>query len=145
MKDNTKIWLLLRIILLVASLDYSFYFIETLPGNFSKPAWPFFFEMIGIVAISVFCLTFFQLPKQTSGEKWIKPSWFANPFRLGQALSGFDLAAYCFLALGLGCLAIGLSREPKNWAWELPLSIGVGALLGVRAVLRVFSDRFEDA
>ncbi|WP_281849292.1 hypothetical protein [Dyella sp. GSA-30] len=145
MKGNEKIWLFLRIVLLVVALIHSVYFVKTLPGDFSRPFWPFFFEMIGIVAVSVFGVTFFQLPKQASDVRWAKPSWFANPFRLRQALPIFDLAAYYFLVLGLGCLAIGLSREPRNWALELPLSIGIGAFLGVRVVLMVFKDRFEDA
>lgn len=145
MKDNAKIWFLLRIALLVVALIHSVYFVKTLPGDFSRPTWPFFFEMVGIVAISVFCVTFFQLPKQESDVRWTKPSWFANPFRARQALSLFDLAAYYFVVLGLGCLVIGLSREPRNWAWELPMSIGIGALLGVHIVLMIFKGRFEDA
>jgi hypothetical protein len=144
-KGNTKSWLLLRIALLVAALIHSFYFLKTLPGDFSKPAWPFFFEMIGIVAVAVFGVTFFQLPKQTSDVRWVKPSWFSNPFRLRQAVAVFDIAAYYFLVLGLGCLTIGLSQTPTNWAWQLPLSIGLGAFLGVHAVLMVFKSRFEDA
>lgn len=145
MKDSHKLWFLLRIALLAVALIHGVYFTETISGDFSKPVWSFFFEMIGIVAVSVFCVTLFQLPRQASDVKWAKPSWFSNPFQFRQALSIFDLASYYFLVLGLGCFAIGLSHNPQNWAWELPLSIGLGALLGVRLVLLVFKDRFEEA
>lgn len=145
MKNSRKIWLTVRIVLILLAFAQSSSFIDSFSGDFSKAAWPFFFEIIGIAAISVFAITSFLLPNGASGEKWLRPSWFINPLNVRQVLILFDFASYYLLSLGLGCLVFGLLRNPPNWVWEIPLSIGVGVFLGVHTVLLFFKDRFESA
>jgi hypothetical protein len=145
MKGNRNLWLAVRIVLILLAFAQSNSFIDSFSGDFSKAAWPFFFELIAIAAISVFAIVSFLLPSKASGEKWLRPSWFINPLNIRQVLILFDFASYYLLSLGIGCLVFGLLRNPPNWVWEIPLSIGVGVFLGVHALLLFSKDRFESA
>jgi hypothetical protein len=143
MNDNKKLWLTVRIVLIILAFVQGSSFIDSFPGDFSKAAWPFFFEVLGIVAISVFAITSFLLPSSASKEKWPRPSWFTNLLNFRQALTIFDFASYYLLSLGLGCLVFGFLRNPLSWVWELPVATGLGMFFGVHAVLILFQNRFE--
>lgn len=143
MEKKKPLWVVLRVVILLLGLLQSRTFLESMGGEFSKPSWSFPFVMVGLVSIGILFIFFIQTTNPRSVDKWYKPSWFRNPLNYKQPLQLFNLAAFYFLSVGVGCLFIGLRREPTSWAWEFPMAIGCGAWLGVRLCVLVFSDRFE--
>ena len=143
MEKKSSFWIVVRVTLLLAGLFQSAYFLRSVHGDFSKPSWSFPFAMAGLVAIGILFICFIQTVNPRALDKWAKPSWVLNPFNYKQPLQLFDLGGYYFLSIGIGCLVLGLAREPKTWLWEMPLGIAVGVLAGVRLCVLIFSDRFE--
>lgn len=139
-----KTWFLFRIVSLVVAFVQGIYFSNSLTGDFSKPNWITFFVLIGFVAFGIFFVISIQVKNPFAPQRWHRPSWFANPFVIGQPLIAFDLAAYYFLVVGVVSACFGINSIPKNWAWEIPLAIGIGAWLGVKFVLSTFSDKFSE-
>lgn len=144
-KDTNKhIWLILRIAVLVAAMFQARSFVSHLNGDFSKANWVTFFVLIAVVALGVFFVISLQAANPFAPRQWRRPSWFSNPFVLGQPLVIFDFAAYYFLVLGVVSAILGTAVSPPNWAWEIPLSVGVGAWIGVRLCLAAFRERLGD-
>jgi len=143
MEKKSPLWAAIRVAFLLLGLLQAPAFLKSMSGDFSKPSWSFPFIMAALVAIGILFIFFIQTVNPRSVSTWYKPSWFRNPFSYRQPLQLFDLAAFYFLSVGVGCLFVGLTREPANWVWELPIAIGCGAWLGVRLSVLVFADRFE--
>jgi hypothetical protein len=127
-----SLWIPIRIVALAVAFLSATSFVRSLPGDFSHPSWPFFGEMIGIVALGVVFVLGLQKINPMSTASWRLPRWSDNPFSLRQPLPNFHFSAWLFIALGLGSVVVGLVKSPHNWAWEIPLGIGVGAWIGVR-------------
>jgi hypothetical protein len=97
------------------------------------------------VAALLFLLGIQAKRVRQSEDKWQRPSWFLNPLNYKQPLQFFDAASYYVFALAAGCAFFGLSASPVSWAWELPLSVGLGLWIGVRFSLIAFKESIEPA
>ena len=107
---------------IVISLSLITPFFGSLPehSDYMNPApWSFVAIMFGF---GIFSVVFFDVfPKHTGN--WL-PSWW-TPLRFT------SLVGWCFLAGSFSTALIGLSKNPKNWFFELPLSIAIGILITV--------------
>jgi hypothetical protein len=125
------IWIVVGLIqgpLLLGSLDAQ---------NIREPSWTFVIEMIAIVIAGVVFVVGLQGGRHAPGTEW-PPSWFENPFGRDRWMPLFDATSYYVLAAGISCAALELRETPRTWAWEIPIAIGVGLLLGSRGCLVVF-------
>lgn len=141
--NGTSLWMWLRIAVLLLGLLQSEFLIGSMKGDFSKAAWPFAIEMICLVSFGILFVLFIQSTNPRSAPRWYKPSWFHNPFNYKQPVQIFHMGAFYFLASGIGCFFLGISRPEVRWLWELPVSIGCGLWLGVRCSVAVFRDKFQ--
>jgi hypothetical protein len=130
--NGRKIWVLVRVgsLLLIACYAY----LSPLPEHrdFLHPApWKFLLEIGAFALFGVpMVISLSRLAKHS--EDLRRPSWFINPLSVMQPLVFFDFGALCVVAYGLGCAATQFWRGPSNWFWEIPVTLGVGAWLGVR-------------
>ena len=137
------IWLLVRIGLVIVGLLQSGLILQSLGGDdFSRPSWSFPLEMTVIIAIGLVFVI--GLQARSGHKQWRRPSWYQNPLRFRQPVLLFDASSYYVLASAVGCAVLGLSRTPRNWAWELLLSVGAGLWIGTRLCLALFRGSFED-
>lgn len=104
----------------------------------------------GVLAvIFAFCPVglFFVIGLQTvnpwSSKIWHQPSWALSPFNFREPLQFFHLVAYVCLAQGLIVLARVLVSPIHLYAEAfVPLTMGVGLLVGLKIVVIVFQSRF---
>jgi hypothetical protein len=82
---------------------------------------------------------------KASDRELYRPSWFVNPFKKYQPYIYFDFGAYLALAYGLGLAANNAFASIANWSWEIPVTVGVGGLLGVRAAMLGKRDLLDAA
>lgn len=143
MLERKQLWLAVRIGILVIAFVQGLFFMNTMPGDFSKPVWSFFVKMSAMVGVVVAIGLSLQMARMDSGEKWLRPSWFISPFNVRQPLIVFDFASYFFLAMGVGCFVSGIFHENLRWMWELPAAVGFGAFLGVQVVMFLYKNSFE--
>jgi hypothetical protein len=141
--EYKNFWLIFRIVTLLTSAFQAQSLSTSMEGDFSKANWATFFILIGFSAFGIYFATSIQTINRFSPPQWDKPSWYSNPFKFGQPLSAFDLASYCLLIIGIISAFFGMKSSPPSYAWEIPLSAGIGAWIGVRICLMVFSDRFK--
>ena len=134
MKPSPSQWLLVRIAAVGASLLSSKSIVQ-MPGDFSEPSISFALLSAALCVGGMYFVWLLQKINPHSHATWERPSWFANPFApLGRPLELFHLAGWCSIATGMGALFLGLSSTPRDWAWELPFSAGIGVLVGVHLV-----------
>ena len=114
----------------------------TFPAMAAEP-WSFALEITAIVVIGLVVLIGIQASR--GKRRWLEPSWFQNPFIYNQPLFVFDAGSYYILAVAVGGAVLGMSRTPRNWAWELFLSMGAGLWIGTRLCVIAFRGRFQDA
>lgn len=143
MLERNHIWLVVRDALLGVAFVQGLLFMNTMPGDFSKPVWSFFIKMAAMVCVVVFIGVSLQMSRLDSGEKWLRPSWTISPFNVRQPLVVFDFASYFFIAMGGGCFVSGIFHENLRWLWELPTAVGLGAFIGVRAVIFFSKNSLE--
>lgn len=141
---NKRNWLMLRFAILIIAMFQARSFSNSLNGDFSNANWVTFFVLIGIVAFGVVFVLSLQAANPLAPSQWRRPSWFISPFALREPLLMFDFAAYYFLVLGTVSFVFGINANPRNWAWEIPLSVGIGAWIGVRFCVYTFRDRLID-
>ncbi|MDA8093980.1 MAG: hypothetical protein M0T84_08730 [Betaproteobacteria bacterium] len=142
--EKKRGWLFFRIAVLLIAVFQAKSFPGKLGGDFTRANWTTFFVLICVVAFGVLFVTSLQRSNPWSPQQWRRPSWFSSPFSFGQPLLIFDFAAYYFLVLGGLSLVLEVTSTPKTWAWELPLSVGIGAWLGVRICISVFREKFQN-
>jgi hypothetical protein len=146
MIQNGRLWLVVRICWMLIGFLQAKLFLGSMTDDFSHASWSFPFEMSAVLAIGLLFILSFQANRlRTTEEKWLRPSWRQNPFSYKQPLLFFDASAYYMLALASGCAALGLSRAPMNWAWELPFAIGCGLWIGVRLCMIAFPKSLQPA
>ena len=78
-----------------------------------------------------------------SAKVWNKPSWAANPFSFSQPCQFFHLAAWFFMASGVGAL-IGrvLAHRALDVGVPLLFAMGLGGRVGLVLVEFVFRGKF---
>jgi hypothetical protein len=101
--------------------------------------------MIAIVAAGVVFVVGLQAARHPPTGEWPRPSWFEKPFGRDRWVSLFEATSYYFLAAGTSCAVMELRETPRTWAWEIPIAIGVGLLLGGRVCLLVFRRHFRQS
>jgi hypothetical protein len=135
MGDVNNYWFKARIALLALCFIASPLFLSaTRHEDFSQPSWSFPLIMVGIVTLATIFVVGLQQINPLSHETWERPSWSSSPFDGWSLLRNFHISAWCLISTGVGSLVFGLVATPHSWAGELPLSVGVGVLLGVRIV-----------
>lgn len=87
-----------------------------------------------------------QFLNKQSAKIWKSPSWFLNPFNFKQPLQFFHFAAFFSISFGLSAL-ISLVWKGSNCIYQaaLPLSIGVGLLIGIHCALLIFKNKIESS
>ena len=108
------------------------------PKQFPNPSWSFPIKMIAIISVAIIFLIGVQDAHKGAETKWPKPTWFENPFGIDRPVSMFDAGSYYMLAAGLSGAVLELRATPRTWAWELPLSIGIGLWLGAKCCTMLF-------
>lgn len=85
-----------------------------------------------------------QFLNKRASEIWKIPSWFLNPFNFKQPLQFFHFAAFFFVAIGVSS-SISLIWKGFNCVFQavLPLSIGIGLLIGIHLCLLIFKRKIE--
>jgi hypothetical protein len=127
---NASPWLAIRVGLLAVAFISSGAFIASVPDDFSHPSWSFLPKMMALVAGGMVFVLGLQKINPSSTATWDPPRWSSNPFRLADPLAFFDFSAWYLISMGLGCFLLGMLRHPRNWAWELPISAGIGMWIG---------------
>lgn len=93
-------------------------------SDFLNPApWNFMAIMFGV---GIFSVVVFDVTPMHTGN-WM-PSWWTS-------LRFSTLVGWSFLAESFSMAVIGLSHNPKNWFFELPLSIALGMLITVKILV----------
>jgi hypothetical protein len=137
------LWLSFRIAWMIIGLFQGPYFVSELGSDdFLKASWVFPFKMIGVVSIGLVAIIGIQASR-TMERQWPRPSWFGNPFGLDRPLSIFEAGAFYLFAVGISSAFVGFRSTPRTWAWELPVSIGVGLWLGTQVCLLAYSKCFQ--
>ena len=102
------------------------------------------------VIIFLFCPTAvlglmgLQALNPMSPMTWKRPSWSASPFDGRDLLQFFHLTAFCFMAAGLGGIAMLAFKRTSAAPLVMSLhSIGFGLWLGVRLCIWVFRKRIS--
>ena len=134
MESSAQHWLWLRITAVGLSFLSARWSLSQMSGDFSRPSVLFAIILTGFCAFGVAFVWLLQKMNPWSSATWQRPSWSASPFTMHAPLQLFHLGGWCSVATGLGGLVFDLFVQPRDWAWEVPLSAGVGILLGVRLV-----------
>ena len=113
------------------------------PPGFDKGSWSFPWLIAGFSLFAVVMLVGMQAINPWSEGRWMRPTLYANPLRFVAPLQTFYMGALCAMAAGVGYFVLGIFDAAVRWFWELPLSVGVGAWLGVRLCVWGFPNRFE--
>lgn len=124
-------WVVVRIALLAIPFFGAGALVRSMPADFSRPSWSFFAELAGIMAVGTVIVLGAQRFNPLFEFSWQKPHWSESPFTR-EPLAVLHFGASALIASGLGCLIYGLLSTPRNWAWEIPMSAGIGAWIGVR-------------
>ena len=130
-ESTDRRWLFARLGLCLVGLVQPAFLMDSVPDDFSKPSWPFFFGLWAATCVGIIFVLGFQKLNPRMDTPWESPSWTRCPFVLKQPLQFFHLGAWYFISIGIGSLIVGLPRTPTNWFWELPLSCGSGVWTGV--------------
>jgi hypothetical protein len=133
-------WLFVRLGFCLVGLVQPAFKLESLPDDFSKRSWPFFFELWAMVVLGVLFVLGLQKVNPRMDIPWESPSWMRCPFSLKQPLQFFHFCAWYMICGGIGSLVFGLLRTPTNWFWEIPMSTGLGAWSSVW-ILNRFSKK----
>jgi hypothetical protein len=137
-------WLWIRIVTVLAALATGPVTYQKMHAEFENqvPSWSFVVAMVGFGIFS----TLFVLAIHNAQTKyaWSKPSWLENPFNFRQPAQFFHMGAWSFVTLGLSTALYPLMLGMRNFMFVLPLSVGVGMLLGLKLAVGTF-DRFENA
>jgi hypothetical protein len=144
MTRQNWLWPLIRLCWIVVGLAQGPWLAAELDAqNIHDPSWTFAAEMIAIVAAGVVFVVGLQAGRRSPAAEWPRPSWFESPFGRDRWVPLFDASAYYVLATGISCAIFELRGVPKTWAWEIPISTGLGLLIGARACLFVFRRHFR--
>jgi hypothetical protein len=140
MEKEDKFWIAVRIVLLFFSFLSAGSFLDSATaGDVSKPSISFAFAIAGVSAFGIIFVWLLQRINPWSTLPWQRPSWRANLISR-EPLLLFHLGAWGCIVMGVGCLVLGLTRNPPNWLGEAPLFAGIGALVGVHLVAAVQGD-----
>lgn len=140
------LWLTVRLMLIVVGLIQGPWLRDSLDAhNIREASWTFAIELTAIVIGGVIFVVGLQAFRHVPGREWPRPSWFDNPFGRDRWVPLFDAISYYMLAAGLSCAAFELREMPRTWAFEIPISIGVGLWVGSRACLVLFRQHFGQA
>jgi hypothetical protein len=137
-------WLWIRIGIILAAL-------ATGPGTYRKvhaefenqvPSWSFVASMLGFGIFSILFLL--AICNAQTEYAWSKPSWRENPLNFRQPAQFFHMGACGLTAIGLSTALYPLMLGMRNFMFVVPLSVGVGMLVGLKLAVGTF-DRFENA
>jgi hypothetical protein len=138
------LWLLVRVVWIVVGMVQGPWLVNALdPRQFPDPSWSFGIILIAIATVAVILVVGALSVQQKADTRWPWPTWFENPFGIDRPVSLFDAGSYYVLAAGLSAAALELRATPRTWAWELPMSFGVGLWLGARCCRMLFRKRFD--
>ncbi len=138
------LWLSIRGVLMLFAAIQGGYFHENLNGDFTKPNWLTFFILIGLGCVGALFICFVQLINPFAPAKWKRPNWRSNPFPVTQPLGMLHTSAWFIIFVGFGAMVLELQMVPRLWAWEIPLDVGIGLLIGMKVSLGAYSERFEN-
>lgn len=124
-------WVAVRIAILAIPFFGAGALVRSMSGDFSRPSWSFFAELAGIIAAGTATVLGAQKFNPSFEFSWQKPRWSESPF-IREPLAILHFGACALIASGLGCLIYGLLSTPRNWAWQIPMSAGIGGWIGVR-------------
>lgn len=137
-------WLLVRVIWILVGVVQGPWLVNALdPKQFPDPSWSFPLILIAIISVAIIFLVGVQDARQGAETRWPRPRWIENPFGIDRPVSVFDAGSYYMLAAGLSGAALELRATPRTWAWELPMSLGVGLWLGAKCCTMLFPERFN--
>ncbi len=138
-----RIWVVVRWTIIAASA-VSALFTPLRPQALPVIGWD------SLLAIFLFCvvglafLLGLQVINPYSAKVWLRPSWQLNPFNFQQPLQFFHLGAYVCIASGLVVSArLVVSQVPFYVEALLPVTMGIGFLLGIQLFTLVFRAKIE--
>jgi hypothetical protein len=132
--EPSQKWLFVRIGILLSVACAAFFSPVPVHPDFLHPA-PL--KFLGIIfGFSLFGATVVvsSMAKRTDNDL-CRPSWFVNPLIFSQVYNYYEFASHSILASGFGFAAGRLLAATPNWFWEIPVTAGIGGILGVRAAM----------
>jgi len=137
-----KIWLFVRVVFMIigaiqgvhASIpEISWWvgvLITSLAGLFLGPV-----SMISIMAL--------QSVNPMSAERWYKPSWYLNPFRLRDPIQFFHFATWYATVFFIAAIMRNalLGRTVMVFAFMVSMTC-IGAFIGLSLCQRIFRNKF---
>lgn len=138
-------WLWTRLIALGVVALASPFLYNDIHAEFENqtPSWGFIAAMLGFGVAAVLFPLAIQTSTTVADEAWSKPSWRANPFDWRQPVQSFHFGGWLFVVLGISTAIYALAIASRNFMFVLPLSVGVGVLLGVKFAVVAFRRKFE--
>lgn len=101
--------------------------------------------LIGFIfgALGLQFLLGIQAVNKWSAPAWEKPSWNENPFLFRQPLQFFHFAGWLFTISSLISSSLTALKAPQYiWDALMPLSAGVGVLVGIHLSQVLFKKKF---
>ena len=134
-------WIVFKVALIIIGIGMSFYLGPM--TNHAKPpiTLPMLIVPVIFGAISVQIAIAFVGTKK---DKWQKPSWYSNPLNLNQPVHFFHFAGW-FMAISVLPTVILTLWKAKEYLYDsaMPLSLGIGVIIGVYLSLALFKGRYE--
>jgi formate-dependent nitrite reductase membrane component NrfD len=139
-----SVWLLARLIMLTAVAATSPLFYRQMYREFDNDSfsWSFVFTLLCLVILSVLFVLALQYKNPFSEQKWLKPSWKANPFNPWQPAQAFHASGWIFIVLGISLGIYTALIGSRNLLCIFPLTIGIGVMVGLKLAVLVFRARF---
>lgn len=88
------------------------------PDYLNAAPWQFLAIMVGVGIFTVFILD--NAPKNNI---WLVYNWYS--------LRNVGFFGVCLLVYGISTAIVGLTSAPKNWFFEMPLSLSIGIIATV--------------
>jgi hypothetical protein len=141
-RQHSDMWPWIRIVTVLAAILTGPIMYNELRAEFENelPSWSFVAAIVGFgICSTLFVLAILNAQSQYA---WSKPSWYESPIDFRQPAQLIHMAAWIYLAVGLSTAVESLILGARNFMFLLPLSLGIGTLLGLKLAVGTF-DRFE--
>ena len=141
MNKHTK-WYWVRVALVVCSFIIGPFYTTPEAVSSSGVDWIASLFVLIIMPFGMLFVISIQALNPISAPEWRKPSWDINPFLLKEPLQFFHLAAFFFMACGIGaCLSLifrGMEAAPLA---VLLFSCGLSVWFGVQISMKIYKKK----
>jgi hypothetical protein len=141
-KPERHIWVIGRAAVLLLGALGANSFVPGLKSPFAGGSIALLFIFFIFGALTMVIIVGLQAINPRSANLWTKPNWRVNPFSLRQPLQFFHLCGFFFIVSGMAAAGISWVKHLSGLEPLLPIALGVGILLGVKACMVLFHRKF---